>query len=194
MSKLNKSLNFHSLSLGLVGISQLKSVLCLGMLTLLLSACDNRISLAEEKMAEIRRSPSQPIQLPPKPEKVEDFVYSAGKERSPFMPPNLLVSSNQVMDSSGVQPDLTRSKEELESYSLSELVYRGVLVSPTGDQYGLVQRPDGSVASVRVGDHLGTDYGRIVEITATQINLIEIVPDNRSGFVERPASLVSPAG
>mgnify|MGYP003483729953 CR=1 FL=1 len=61
-----------------------------------------------------------------------------------------------------------------------------------GQQYALVQRPDGSVASVRVGNYLGLNDGRIVEITPTQINLIEIVPDSRAGFVEKPQSLVSP--
>ncbi len=151
------------------------------------------IRLKNLSSSDLSRSPSQKIAPPPEPEKVEDFVYSASKERSPFMPPTLLNPAEQDMNSSGVKPDLTRNKEELENYQLSELIYRGILVSPTGEQYGLVQRPDGSVASVRVGDHLGADYGRIVEITATQINLIEIVPDNRSGFVEKPQSLVSPA-
>ncbi len=193
MSRLKNLSSFRLSSLPLSTDNNLKSVACLSVVMLLLVGCDNRISLAEEKMAEIRRSPSQKIAPLPEPEKVEDFVYSASKERSPFMPPNLLNPAEKEMDSSGVKPDLTRNKEELENYQLSELIYRGLLVSPTGEQYGLVQRPDGSVASVKVGDHLGTDYGRVVEITATQINLIEIVPDNRSGFVEKPQSLVSPA-
>lgn len=173
--------------------SSFKSLALTGLFVFSLVGCDNRISLVEKEMADIRNSPSQPIEEPPKPEKVEDFVYSATKERSPFMPPSLLKDESKPSDNAGVKPDLTREKEELENYQLSDLVYHGILVSPSGEQYGLVQRPNGSVASVKVGDHIGTDYGRIVEITATQINLIEIVPDNRAGFVEKPQSLVSPA-
>ncbi len=170
---------------------KLKSLACLSLAMLALVGCDNRVASAEEKMKEIRQSPSQPIEPPPVPEKIRDFVYSASKVRSPFIPPNLLVP--EIFDkNAGVQPDLNRTPEELESYPLDDLIYRGIFVSSTGEENGLVQRPDGTIANVTVGNHLGENYGRIVEITATQINLIEIVPDNRSGFVERPASLVSP--
>ena len=92
----------------------------------------------------------------------------------------------------GVRPDINRIKEPLEQYELSQLVFRGVVISPEGQRYALIQRPDGSVASVKVGDYLGLNDGRIVEITPTQVNLIEIVPDSRAGFVEKPQSLVSP--
>ncbi len=170
---------------------KLNSLACLSLVMLALVGCDNRVRAAEEKMKEIREAPAQPIKRPPVPEKVEDFVYSASKLRSPFVPPNLLVPEMQDK-TAGIQPDLNRLKEELESYPLDQLIYRGIFVSPTGEENGLVQRPDGTIASVTVGNHLGENYGRIVEITATQINLIEIVPDNRSGFVERAASLVSP--
>ncbi len=170
---------------------KLNSLACLSVAMLALVGCDNRVSSAEEKMAEIRKSPSQPIEPPPVTEKIKDFVYSASKERSPFVPPNLSVADTQA-EEGGIQPDLERRKDELENYPLDKLVYRGLFVSPTGEQNGLIQRPDGTVASVTVGNHMGENYGRIVEITATHINLIEIVPDNRSGFVERAASLVSP--
>ncbi len=172
---------------------KLKSLICFSLLSLALVGCENRVSSAEEKMKEIRESPSQPIEPPPVPEKIQDFVYSAGKERSPFVPPNLSVPET-LEKQGGIQPDLERKKEELENYPLDKLIYRGIFVSPTGEQTGLVQRPDGTLASVTVGKHMGENYGRIVEITATQINLIEIVPDNRSGFVEKATSLVSPDG
>ena len=67
-----------------------------------------------------------------------------------------------------------------------------MVVSPEGEQHGLAQRPDGSITSVKVGNHMGLNDGRVVEITPTQINLIEIVPDSRAGFIEQPQSLVSP--
>lgn len=157
-----------------------------------LSGCTDRVMLASDKMAEIRNSKSQPVEPVPKPILVDDYVYDASELRSPFMPPSLL-SKQQVIDSnSGVTPDTTREKEALEAFELSQLVYRGRVISPEGVEFGLIQRPDGVVDSVKVGDYMGMNHGRIVEITATQINLIEIVPDNRAGYVEKPASVVSP--
>lgn len=64
-------------------------------------------------------------------------------------------------------------------------------MSQSGELYGLVQRPDDNIASVRVGNYIDKNDGRIAEITTTQINLIEIVPDSRVGYVEKPASLVA---
>ena len=172
-------------------MSKLK-LLLLSAAVLSLSACTDRIGLAEQAMADIRNQPAQPIEPPPKAELVEDFVYSASSQRSPFLPPSLVNVQGPTTSIDGVRPDITRVKEPLEQYELTQLTFRGVVISPEGQQYALVQRPDGSVASVKVGNYLGVNDGRIVEITPTQINLIEIVPDSRAGFVEKPQSLVSP--
>ena len=167
-------------------------LLTLMIATLWLTGCSDRIGMAEQAMNEVRNSPSQPIEPPPKAELVEDFVYSANMLRSPFLPPSLVNVQGPDTPLDGVRPDINRTKEPLEQYELSQLIFRGMLISPEGQQYALVQRPDGSVASVKVGDYMGLNDGRIVEITPTQINLIEIVPDSRAGFTERPQSLVSP--
>ena len=37
---------------------------------------------------------------------------------------------------------------------------------------------------------MGMNQGRIVGISPTQIDLVEIVPDGRDGYVERPRTLV----
>lgn len=172
-----------------------RSAALIGLLSIVtLSGCSDRIRDAEEQMQEIRNSTAQPIAPPPKTELVEDFIYSANNLRSPFMPPSLLNAQNAPVSNEGVRPDVTRQKEPLEAFELSELVFRGQVISPEGQQYGLVQRPDGTISSVKVGDYMGVNDGRIVEITPTQINLIEIVPDSRAGFIEKPESLVSPAG
>lgn len=173
-------------------LKQLPLGLALAIATLSLAGCSDRIGMAEQAMTDIRNSPSQPIEPPPQAELVEDFVYSASTFRSPFLPPSLVNLQLPSNTENSVRPDVTRPKQPLEQYELSQLTFRGVVVSPEGQQYALVQRPDGSVANVKVGDYIGLNDGRIVEITPTQINLIEIVPDSRAGFVERPQSLVSP--
>ena len=38
---------------------------------------------------------------------------------------------------------------------------------------------------------MGKNEGRIAEITPTQINLIEIIPDSRVGYVEKANSIVA---
>ncbi|WP_435979230.1 pilus assembly protein PilP [Psychrobacter sp. DM4] len=167
-------------------------IILISLSALWLSGCSDRIGMAEQAMVAIRDQPAQPIEPPPPSDLVEDFVYSANTLRSPFLPPSLVNVQGTTEAINGVRPDINRIKEPLEQYELAQLIFRGMLISPEGQQYALVQRPDGSVASVKVGDYLGLNDGRIVEITPTQINLIEIVPDSRAGFIERPQSLVSP--
>lgn len=158
----------------------------------LLAGCTDRVSVAEAKMQEIREQPAQPIEPLPEPQKIEDYTYSANNVRSPFMPQSLIDLQDKVAQAPSIQPDEERTKEPLESYELSELVYRGKVVAPNGQEYGLVQAPDGLVRDVQVGNYMGKNHGRIVEITSTQINLIEIVEDTRLGYVEKSANLVSP--
>lgn len=175
-----------------MNMQKLPMLLTLSVAVLSMTGCTDRIGMAEQAMMDIRNQPAQPIEPPPQAELVEDFVYSASAQRSPFLPPSLVNVQSPTTSIDGVRPDITRVKEPLEQYELSQLIFRGVVISPEGQQYALIQRPDGSIASVKVGNYLGLNDGRIVEITPTQINLIEIVPDSRAGFVEKPQSLVSP--
>lgn len=157
-----------------------------------LSACADRISNADQKMAEIRRAPAKPVPPLPEPVVIQDFTYSAGEFRSPFLAPSLQNMQAQQSQESAVKPDINRVKDALESYDLTELVYRGRVTATNGKIYGLVQLPDGFVQQVEVGEYMGKSDGKILEITPTQINLEEIVPDARMGFVHKKTSLVTP--
>jgi type IV pilus assembly protein PilP len=45
------------------------------------------------------------------------------------------------------------------------------------------------VHRVTVGNHMGQNYGRIVAITDSEIQLVEIIPDGLGGYLERPAAI-----
>lgn len=159
----------------------------------LMVGCSDRVGIAQAEMEKIRDGDAQPIEPLPEPKPIESFVYSAGTERSPFVANSLLsLQATQEAQASSVRPDVNRAREPLESYELSQLIYRGKVVAPDGKEYGLVQLPDGTVRDVTVGEYMGKSDGKIVEITPTQINLIEIVPDARVGFVEKKTPLVTP--
>jgi type IV pilus assembly protein PilP len=55
--------------------------------------------------------------------------------------------------------------------------------------FGLVQSKDGLVHKVQPGNYLGTNDGKITEITGGKISVVEIIPDGLGGYIERPASL-----
>lgn len=161
--------------------------------SLLVTGCSDRVALADQQMQAIRDQRAQPIKPPPTPEKIEDFTYDAGQLRSPFMPPSLMATANQVSQIKGVQPDTKRLKEALEEFELGQLLYKGIIISSSGEKVGLIQVPTGKLYPVKVGNYMGKNYGRIVQIAPTKINLIEIVPDARVGFVEKANFITTPA-
>lgn len=154
--------------------------------------CTDRVGLANKEMQSIREQPAQPIQPPPKPQVVEAFNYNAYQLRSPFLPLSLTLKATQEDNIQGVRPDTERVQEPLEAFELNQLVYRGHVDSASGERFALVQTPNGQIASVRVGNYLGKNHGKISKIEPGFIALVEIVPDSRVGFVEQPAQIDLP--
>ena len=89
-----------------------------------------------------------------------------------------------------VYPNLNRQSQPLESYALEALNMKGSMRGKQNDTIALIQTPDGQIERVQVGSYLGMNQGRIIKINPTQIDLVEIVPDGREGYVERPRTLV----
>lgn len=180
-----------------------KLVFALTALTLL-SGCNDRVTDVIQKMNAIRAQPAAPIEPPPIPEPVQAFVYGAQDLRDPFMPPSFVHAQAQMLDNYNVHPDPNRTREPLENFDLSELTFRGAVVVD-GITYVLIQRPDGAVDNLTIGNYLGQNEGRIAKICSRSdsgntldvegIQLDEIVPDPRFGFVPRdnylPASAAS---
>lgn len=169
---------------------KLKVLAVLAAISLALTACSSRIDEVNGKMQEIRNQP--PLPIPPAPVflPVPSFAYAAQQLRSPFLPDSLALEL-KVMAGKRVQPDLARPPQFLEQFPLESLTMKGTIRNTNnGALYGLIQAPEGGVVRVEKGNYMGKNYGRIVEIAPSQIMVIEIVPDGRDGFVERPRNLV----
>lgn len=162
-------------------------------LAFLTGCLEDRVAVVESEMAKIRSKPAKEVSPPPVFEQVESFNYNASKLRSPFMPPTLSERlSEDSAAGSQVEPDLDRPTEQLEQFSLVELTMKGIMQDSAGELYALVEDPTGTLFPARVGNHMGKNHGRIVDISARQIELIEIVPDGAKGYVERPKTILAP--
>jgi type IV pilus assembly protein PilP len=155
----------------------------------LLSGCGSRIDSVTAEMKKIHDEPSLPIPPAPVFLPVPTFTYAAQGLRSPFLPSSL-AEELKVMAGKHVMPDLSRPPQFLEQFPLESLHMRGTLHNLKGPLFALVEDPNGGVMRVQVGNYVGKSYGRIAGITPTQINVVEVVPDGKDGFVERPRSLV----
>jgi type IV pilus assembly protein PilP len=159
------------------------------MLGLMLVGCDSRIDAVNEQMANIRNQPPLPIEPAPIFPPVPTFNYAAHQLKSPFLPSSL-AAELKIMSGKRVYPNLSRQLQPLESYAIESLNMKGSMRSQSGQILALIQTPDGEIERIQRGSYMGVNHGRVINITPTQIDLVEIIPDGREGYVERPRSLV----
>src|SRR5579862_2407709 len=147
-----------------------------------LGGCSARDSDLSKFITATKNESGGRVEPLPEVKPYEAYTYADQELRSPFVPggsggagPNL-------------RPDSRRNREYLEQFSLDTLKMVGTL-NLSGNHYGLVQTKDGRVHRVVVGEHIGTNDGKITTISPSKIALVEIIPDGLGGYIERPAAL-----
>lgn len=116
------------------------------------------------------------------------YRYSAAALRSPFEPPQVATVTDSEYGRVAVEPDETRPREILESIGFASLSMVGVL-EKNGVIWALIDDGRGSIHRVTTGNYMGKNHGKIVGLSRSQVDVIEIVPDGKNGWVERPRTL-----
>lgn len=148
----------------------------------LLSACTKSDSDLRQWLNEVKNRPApalEPLSLVQDPPLV---VYNPEGLRDPFDKPPL----NRMSSTGGPSPDLNRPRQPLESFTLDTLRMVGSIGTGPGLTV-LVLAPDKVTYRVRPGVYLGQSDGRVVSVSPTGIELIELVPDGAGGWLERQA-------
>ncbi len=117
----------------------------------------------------------------------ESFSYTATDLRDPFVS-NVELDNELDAAADGLTPETNRPKQPLEAFPLDTLAMVGILEQKQ-NRWGLIKDPQNIVHRVQLGNYMGQNEGRILEITETDIRLVEIVPDGIGGFIERDASI-----
>jgi len=81
-----------------------------------------------------------------------------------------------------------RNREELEDFELDSLKMVGTM-EDENENWGVVIDPDGIVHRVSVGNYMGRNIGKIVNVFEDRIELREIVKNNQGRWEERQAAL-----
>jgi type IV pilus assembly protein PilP len=114
----------------------------------------------------------------------DPFVYDAFDLPDPFKPRKLATGGG-----SGTQPDLTRPREPLESFSLESLKMVGTMARG-GVVQAVIRAPDNSIYHVKKGNYLGQNFGLITQISDSEVSLREIIQDAAGDWTERVSTLV----
>ena len=167
--------------------------LILVILTLTLSACGVSSGTSDLKqfVDDVMSQPRGVVEPLPVFEPYEAFSYKATGLRSPFdLPVNLDEAAKIIEPTSDVEPDLNRSKEQLEEYSFGSLEMVGTIKREDNQLWALISVPSSGIHKVKEGYYMGQNHGKVVGISQQRIDIIEIVPNGVGGWIERPRSLV----
>ncbi|MBJ2348301.1 MULTISPECIES: pilus assembly protein PilP [Pseudomonas] len=169
----------------------MRRVYCVGLLAglLALAGCnsDDGFSDLDAYMNEVRLRPPGKIEPTPTFRPGETFTYSAANLRSPFSPQVRMDQAERQQGSRNVRPDPNRAKQYLEGFNIEQFEMVGTISNASGS-FALL-RGAGGVHRLKVGDYLGRNDGRIVAISATQVDVVEIVPDGQGAWLERPRTI-----
>ena len=114
----------------------------------------------------------------------EPFTYNAFDLPDPFKPRKLSTGGG-----GGMQPDFSRPREPLESFSLETLKMVGML-SKQGVIHAVIKTPDNAIYHVRKGNYVGQNFGLITQISDSEVTLREIVQDSAGDWSERTSTLI----
>lgn len=155
----------------------------------LLAACSADHDELRQWMEQQRREIKPSVTALQPPKKFDPEPYSQSQAVEPFSGQKLSVALKQEAraPNSLLARQLNRRKEPLEAYPLDSMVMVGS-VTKQGQPYALL-RVDALLYQVKVGDHIGQNYGQIKAISETEITLVETVQDAAGEWIERPATL-----
>ena len=164
----------------------LKIATCVSLL-IGLSGCVHDTSDLDEYFDEHRSKQARAIDPIPEVKPYLRYVYP-GNEKDPFDVSMLAPSDVPAVDS-GVKVDTTRVKEFLEGFPLDSLQMVGT-VSKDNNLWALIRIPDGGVQSVKAGNYIGQNYGKIVTISEAELGLMETVSNGLGGYKEESNRLL----
>ena len=176
----------------------LRTIFCLLVMTIMSGCVSRDISNLERDVSDIMARPGGRIDPLPEIKPYEAYAYQSGLERkrNPFK--LFFVIEKPEIEPGAVDDGLTeemereirnRNREELEQFELDSLQMVGTLENDN-NYWGIVLDPDGVVHRVKVGNYLGVNIGKIINIYEDRVELREIVQDSSGRWEEREAKLV----
>jgi type IV pilus assembly protein PilP len=166
-------------------------------LTMVGCANDDRSDL-ERYVGEVLARPGGQIEpLPPiKPYERYLYVSSEANARDPFASFRAEKNTQSVAIAPEQDPRqkaytdeiLAHNREELENFELDSLRMVGTLKDDAA-LWAIIRDTTGTVHRVQVGNYLGQNYGKIIEILDDHLELREVVKDSSGLWEERRATL-----
>lgn len=159
-------------------------------LLMMLTACgDDGSGELKTWMEQVKKETAMRVPPVAEPKLFVPANYESGDLIDPFDSSKLSVvfARMKAANDNGLKPDFDRPKEALEGYPLESMTMVGTIENKKV-LHALVQI-EKAVYPVVVGAYIGLNFGKVVRVTDTRIELLERVQDSSGEWTERKASL-----
>lgn len=168
--------------------------------TVFLSGCVDWVEDKQDLVQFVNKAKAAPSgKIKPLPEfkPYHSFVYEGASMREPFVALIPYVESEKIEEANpkstagGLQPDVGRQKEYLESFAVEQLKLVGSIYEKGSNTFwALIKDSNSEVHRVGTGAFMGLNYGLVVEVAEQRVVLSEIVSNGRGGWMKRSRNLV----
>ncbi len=161
------------------------------LVAVLLAACGpSRQDTLREWMEEQRKASIPTVKKIPAPQPFKHLSYEQGDRKDPFTKQYFVALANAAAEKEN--PDLSlsqksRARQPLESIPLESMNFVGML-EKQGRSVGLV-RANGIVHQVVPGQYIGKNFGKVLRVDESGIQLREIAQDAGGKWLERDTYL-----
>ena len=168
--------------------SKISRFLGLLVMATLISGCQQNSMNDLQRFVDTAHKGKKPRVEPlPEIQPIEGFSYSAQSFPDPFNRQNLK-PRRVVASGSGTGPDKNRRREPLEQFPLDSLVMVGTLFRE-GEKRVIIKTPRGAVQTATIGNYMGQNYGKIINISEREVTVKEHVLSSSGVWVEREAAI-----
>lgn len=160
---------------------------------LLLAACgsNDQTELKTWMDKERAKTPTTIKKVEP-PVSYNAVAYTLSNETHPFNSDKLkeaMLRQRDLSTNKQFQPDTNRKREQLEAFPIDTMRMVGYMYNQKDKQAAAQLLVSGVLHNVKLGQYLGTDFGRVMAVTETEIVLSERIQDSAGIWSERTSRI-----
>lgn len=119
------------------------------------------------------------------------FYYETKDQRNPFIAFKVTDKTKIAVKDNNFKafaPNPHRMKESLEAYPLNTLKMLGHVLYKNSI-WALIKSADGQLYRVANGNYLGTNFGKVINITPDKVTIIELIQDRQGEWHEQNTTM-----
>ncbi|HEW98179.1 MAG: hypothetical protein DRR16_30525 [Candidatus Parabeggiatoa sp. nov. 3] len=172
------------------------------LITLFLSACGDRsMRDLKKELAKIEARENPHVDAMPDIKQINPYFYEVQHLRDPFIPlkdntqgPNPInIPKTTTRGKDGKEPcptpDSNRVRVGIELMPLDALQMVGTLEANKTLWALVISKSEGTIYHVKQGDYMGQYYGKIINVSETEIDVLEQIPDGEGCWKDKISTI-----